>query len=362
MENRKFKAILYSGNAKFAGFVTLEARHLIFTAKSDGGPTLKWDEYSITAAFEDELVGLHSTLEPGKSVFVQDGGFAAALAKELKIEIRSSFIHWWARRPFRAAMGITAIIFLTTTLMLAFLRTQGKYFARFVTHEQEVAIGMAALEKTVGKGAVNLPPRLKQDWDALMNTLLDQPSLKGYKWNVYIAGSPEVNAYALPGGFITFNSAFIQQAESSDEILGVLAHEAAHVTQRHSVQSLAGGMSANILLSVLFLGSSNVLSGLIYAADGLHSLKYSRGHESEADRYGVHYLQQAGLSTDGMYAFFSRKRPDAAELNGSLNYLSTHPMDEQRLRLIRRLDPNHAGKKTAYDLGPLKKFLENYKR
>ena len=105
-------------------------------------------------------------------------------------------------------------------------------------------------------------------------------------YRITILNSPNVNAFALPGAYVVFNSGFIQQARSPDEILGVLAHEAAHVTQRHSVQSIAGDMSANILVSVLFVGTSNIMSGLIYAADTLHSLQYSRAHELEADRLG----------------------------------------------------------------------------
>jgi predicted Zn-dependent protease len=242
-------------------------------------------------------------------------------------------------------------------LLLAFLRTQGKFFARFVTAEQEEAIGQAAMDKSFRRGLYELPPGMQKDWDALLQKLYNQPDLTNYKWKTYIADTPDVNAFALPGAYVVFNSGFIQQARSPDEILGVLAHEAAHVTQRHSVQSIAGDMSANILVSVLFVGTSNIMSGLIYAADTLHSLQYSRAHELEADRLGVHYLREAGLTTDGLYAFFSRKSHESRD-TGDLSYLSTHPMDEDRLKQIRLLDPGHTGKKAEYDLASLQKYLD----
>src|SRR4051812_9960813 len=128
MEAKKYQAILYAGTKKVSGHVSLKDRHLLFTSAEPGEKEHKWDEYSMSATFEDELVGIHSTLEPDLSIFVKDPQFAAAFRKELGVKVQSSFIHWWARRPVRAAMALTVVIFLSTTLFLAFLRTQGKFF------------------------------------------------------------------------------------------------------------------------------------------------------------------------------------------------------------------------------------------
>jgi beta-barrel assembly-enhancing protease len=357
MAQETYTAILYQGSSKIHGHVSLVNRHLVFRPSDGQVQETTWDEYSISATFEDELVGIHSTLEPDKSIFVRDRNFATVFAKELGVKIQTSFFHWWGRRPFRAAVALTAIIFAMTILFLATLRTQGKFFARFVTPEQEKALGAAAMESGFEELEVKLPPNLQKEWDALLANLLNQPDLKSREWKVMISKDDVVNAFALPGGFVVFNAGFIEQAESADEIIGVLAHEVAHVTERHTVQSLAGDMSANILLSVLFLGSSHIMSGLLFAADGLHSLEYSRRHELEADNLGVKYLQRAGLTTDGMYAFFSRSKDEGDPSADSLSYLSTHPMDDERLKLIRRLDPKREGKKINYDLADLKAFL-----
>ncbi len=358
MDNRKFKAVLYSGDAKTPGTVEIENRHVVFNGLAGESTQVSWDEYSISASFEDGMIGLHSTLDPAHSIFVKDLQFADAFKEATGVKIQHSFFHWFGRRPFRAAMALTALIFITAFAGLAFMRTQGKFFARFISPEQERIIGETALENQDLGRAIKLPDDVDAEWTAFLNQLLDQPELKNYKWKVSISESPVVNAFALPGGFITLNAGFINQVESANEILGVLAHEAAHVTQRHGVQSLAGAMSANILISVLFLGSSNIMSGLVFAADGLHSLKYSRAHELEADRLGVRYLQNAKIATDGMYAFFSRKRDDEPETSRSLSYLSTHPMDAERLAQIRKLDPEKSGRQIKYDLAPVKKVLE----
>lgn len=362
MDQRSYQAILYQGQSKVHGHVTLVNRHLVFKPLDGQGQETKWDEYSISATFEDELVGIHSTLDPDKSIFVRDQEFATVFAKELGVKIQHSFFHWWGRRPFRAAIALTAVIFVTTIVFLGVLRTQGKYLARFVSAEQEKALGAAAMDSGFKERTIELSPQLQKEWEALLATLLDQPALKAYDWKVIISADDTVNAFALPGGFIVFNAGFIEQAESADEIVGVLAHEAAHVTERHTVQSVAGDMSANILLSVLFLGSSHIMSGLLFAADGLHSLQYSRKHELDADRLGVEYLQKAGLTTDGMFAFFSRKKEEGDPAEESLSYLSTHPMDGDRLKQIRRMDPKREGKKSDYDLAALKAFLEEAPR
>ena len=226
MDQRSYQAILYQGTSKIRGHVTLVNRHLVFRPVDGQGQETNWDEYSISATFEDELVGIHSTLEPDKSIFVRDQEFATVFAKELGVKIQHSFFHWWGRRPFRAALALTAVIFVTTIVFLAIMRTQGKFFARFVNAEQEKALGAAALDSGFKDRTIKLPPQLQKEWEALLATLLDQPALKAYDWQVAITSDGDVNAFALPGGFVIFNAGFIEQAQSADEIVGVLAHHA----------------------------------------------------------------------------------------------------------------------------------------
>ena len=148
-----------------------------------------------------------------------------------------------------------------------------------------------------------------------------------YKYEFYVADDKVVNAYAMPGGFVVMHSGLLNLAASAEEVAGVLAHEVMHVEKRHSLKAMAKSLGLAATVS-LVLGD---LGGLASLGGDLLGLKFSRDHETEADREGLKAMVGAGIRPDGMATLF---RKMAAQEKLDLGFLSTHPGSEERFAAI----------------------------
>lgn len=143
------------------------------------------------------------------------------------------------------------------------------------------------------------------------------------------------NAVALPGGTILLFDGLVREAQSPEEVAGVLAHEMGHTQFRHGMQRLVQSHALTAIVSIIAPGD---LGGI--AADFgaiVISQSYSRDAESEADDYAIDVLNEAGIRPDGMAEFFerfARDDEDPDEIN-VLQYLSSHPLSIDRAKNIR---------------------------
>ena len=167
-----------------------------------------------------------------------------------------------------------------------------------------------------------------------------------YPYSFSVANYREINAFALPGGPIWLHRGLMHAATSESQIAGVLAHEVAHVAQRHAADQLTKGMVANGLLGVLgaFLGN-NGAAGFAQAAAGLATnamfLRFSRDDEREADRVGLQIMRKAGWDGRGMVELFEILRREQGRDPGALEtWISSHPSPQDR---IARLQADVAG-------------------
>ncbi|MDL1866068.1 M48 family metallopeptidase [Betaproteobacteria bacterium PRO4] len=152
-----------------------------------------------------------------------------------------------------------------------------------------------------------------------------------------------INAFALPGAFVGFHSGLISAAQNESELAGVMAHEIAHVTQKHLARMLSGSSYLGILgsiaaLAIAILASrSNPNAGQAVIATAQASaiqsqLNFTRKHEKEADRVGFNMLVKAGFDPHGMSSFFERMQHASRYYeNGIPSYLMTHPVSHERI-------------------------------
>lgn len=154
---------------------------------------------------------------------------------------------------------------------------------------------------------------------ALAAPLLEALGPTPFEFRFMLARSSDVNAFALPGGYVVVNLGLLEAAESGEEVAAVLAHELSHVTLRHSTKRLAGSLGASAALAFV-LGFVDV-GAPAYTVAHLSELGYERSQESEADAAGIRLLKLAGISPLGMATFFGRlgAMPQPPEM------LSTHP-------------------------------------
>lgn len=178
--------------------------------------------------------------------------------------------------------------------------------------------------------------------EAAMRTLVARlaPSLDGpRKFEVRVVEKSIVNAFAAPGGTIVFFSGLIDQAESAEEVAGVLAHEMAHVVHRHGTQALVRHFALSTILTLVTGNDWGV--GTVASSTGqmLLHLAHSRAAEAEADAAAVRILQAARVSSDGLTRFMARQekiRP-AGDRIAALHYLDSHPSLAERREALARI-------------------------
>lgn len=161
---------------------------------------------------------------------------------------------------------------------------------------------------------------------------------EGFAYRFRVLRSEEVNAFALPGGQIVVCAGLLARAERPEAVAGVLAHEIAHVTERHALESMASNLGISMGLRVLF-GQIDFLPG--YAQDGalLAAMRgFSQAEELEADTVGVRTLVAADVDPAGLSDVFrTLAATPGTEMPGMLTWMSTHPRHDERIANIERL-------------------------
>ena len=189
-----------------------------------------------------------------------------------------------------------------------------------------------------------------------------------YNWTFNVVNNSEINAFALPGGFIYINRGAIEASQNEAQIAGVIAHEEGHVVMRHGTHQASEMILAQAPLSILagLLGQSSSLAsqlaqlGLTFGVNSI-LLRNSRGAESQADEVGAYILYRAGYDPYGMAQFFAiiqKKYPQQ-----TIQFFSDHPNPGNRIRNvdeeIPRLGPKKNWKTDSPDFEAVKQKLQN---
>lgn len=164
----------------------------------------------------------------------------------------------------------------------------------------------------------------------IVNKLAAADENNDYEFKVSLLKSDIINAFALPGGYIIVTDSLVRHCETPDELAAVIAHEMAHVTQRHNTKQLVR-MEVMTFLTSLFTGSNGMANNIGSAGTYLLSTKFSREAESEADRLGLQRLNKAAINPEALGSFFERLTPDDDDGHDYFSYLSTHPPLKERI-------------------------------
>jgi len=212
-----------------------------------------------------------------------------------------------------------------------------------ISTQQEAQLGAQA--------AADINRQLPIVQDAQVNNYINQlgstiarvadPSGRTYRF--YVVNAKEVNAFALPGGYVYVNRGLIDRADNVSELAGVLGHEIGHVVERHGITQMQRAENASLGLAVLYgvligRNPSTVEQVGIQGVGSAVFAGYSRDAEREADRDAVGFVVKAGINPEGIPAFFQKllaeqqRQPSAVE-----RWFSTHPLTQERLQTAQTL-------------------------
>jgi predicted Zn-dependent protease len=288
-----------------------------------------------------KMVFCRHTAHEGVTMYSEASGFFDALWAAGDDGMRAQLHTMWQKRK-RARWGIAGWLGAgVAALALTYysLAAMAGLATVLIPYSVDQKIGEFARDQMGPKelgGPVVEAPEAKQAIAKIIEALGAHLALEDATFEVRVVRSELINAFALPGGYITVFTGLIEKSDSYEELAAVLAHEIAHVTLRHGTTRIVESLGVVVVLQVVF-GDVGGLAGLAEELFTMAAINgYSRGHESEADREGVRMMHEAGIDPSGAARFFQtlKESQSANEITGALSWVSTHPEHGARIEAI----------------------------
>ena len=245
--------------------------------------------------------------------------------------------------------GITRFLSIVSLLMMLTHTAQGAMelpvigdaTSGVVSIRQEHELGQIFLKMINSQMKTLHDPELTDYTEVLIYRLAEASELQDMRISLVIIDNPELNAFAVPGGIIGINAGLFLHAETEQEFASVVAHELAHLSQRHYARQIEAAQRQRLPSAVALFGSIILaaagggdlgvaaLSSTIAGMQG-EQLRFSRYHEQEADRVGIRDLARAGFDPRAMPGLFERmSRMDSS--GPQMEFLRTHPVSRNRV-------------------------------
>jgi len=213
--------------------------------------------------------------------------------------------------------------------------------ASLISVNQEIAVGRQTQQQVKAKVPEVTDRQVVSYVQSLGRRLAVHAGGPKYPYSYSVANYREINAFALPGGPVWIHRGTMAAAANEAQLVSVLAHEIAHIAERHAADQLTKQLVANGLLGLLgaVLGNDRSAQTAQIAAQVLangYMLKFSRDDEREADRVGATIMRRAGWDAREMIAFMEVLRRQQGKDPGSVEvFLSSHPGPAERAKLLR---------------------------
>ena len=238
----------------------------------------------------------------------------------------------------RAAFVLVLVLFAA----IAHAQTQLRPGFNLFKPEEDVELGRESAVKAEEQLPILNDAEVTAYVDRIGQRLAAKAGGYPYQYHFKVVNASDINAFALPGGFVYVNRGVLDSARNEGEVAGVMAHEVSHVALRHGTHQASKAYIADAGLTVLTgitIGKAGLLKGLILdriGGVGLNAafLKNSRENESDADVRGSQILAAAGYSPADMASFF--KLLEKADPSKKTNFLSDHPAPPDRIARIER--------------------------
>lgn len=209
----------------------------------------------------------------------------------------------------------------------------------------EESIGRAIYRNIQNAGIIIDDPEVQEYIQSIGLKLASHAQDEGENFQFFVVNDKAINAFALPGGYIGIHSGLILATINESELAGVMAHEIAHVTQRHISRAVFDNKNSSIINMAALLGAilvgvaagvgGDAITGAVMASQGLSAqqqINFTRANEYEADRVGIGILNEAGFNPQGMPDFFETMSRLTGLSNSQVpEFLLTHPVTTNRI-------------------------------
>ena len=236
----------------------------------------------------------------------------------------------------------------------------GDPYSQTLSLKTEKIIGLSSYKRLQNYNQINNDPLVSSYISYLGNKLSRNIMDDNRKYTFFIVNSEQVNAFAIPGGFIGINSDLIILTENEAQLAGVVAHEISHVKLRHSAEMIANSSMNSIpmwigIMAGIFAGnaeSSMAAMRLGIGQSAQKNINLIRENEIEADDYGIEIMTRSNYDLKEMANLFKNMGQATGDIQRELSYLSTHPMYENRI--------SHIQNKSKLQNKPIKNSTKDY--
>jgi predicted Zn-dependent protease len=292
-----------------------------------------------------------------------------ALKKSLSMRIS---MKWW-----RLPAVLSAAVLLASCGTQTINPATGQQERSVMSEQQELAEGAKAHQEVLKEYTVLKNPALQAYVNEIGQRLAKQSHRATINWTFTVLDSPEINAFALPGGYVYITRGIMAYLDSEADLAGVLGHEIGHVTARHGAQratraqtaqvgALLGGILGAVLDAKGAGGLGQQVGQVSQAAAAGYVAKYGREQELQADGLGAEYLSRVNYDPRNMidvirvlkdqerFAAELARSEGRPEPQGGNSWLASHPSNDQRLQQITAIAAKYQANKNYADEGRLR--------
>lgn len=198
-----------------------------------------------------------------------------------------------------------------------------------ISDEQEIEIGKQTNQQVLSEYQLYDNPQVQQYVRSLGQELINNSDSRNIPFVFQVVASDEVNAFAAPGGYVYVTTGLLKTAENRAQLASVMAHEIAHINQRHGVKGLKQAVAAQGIAGAAGVETSQ-LAQIAYQLT--LDLPQSRSYEYEADSNGLQILQQSGYPTIAFANFLAK----LSSGGNTPEFIRTHPTSQNRIEALKQ--------------------------
>jgi predicted Zn-dependent protease len=287
---------------------------------------------------EDERVYFSDLAQPGWEIYTPDQAVLGDRALANTDAVREQLSNIVTRRELSNRIKVTLWCLAAFAVLACLGWVATGYMARSlvarIPPEWEAEIGVEVLKELQGEMQFLEDKERVSRLAALAAPLTQRVTGTNLQLTFHIVESPEPNAYALPGGHVIVYTGMLKLVDRPEELLGVIAHEVAHVTQKHGLRKAMSAAGPFLIFGVFLRGGSGVVNVLMDNSGFLIEQSFSQEYETEADDVGWQSLVDANIDPRGMTDLFLKLK--GYELSRKLVSLTpqafeSHPALDKRI-------------------------------